>query len=265
MTSRSARCCGTPQDGGRSTLGVITLLLSAGALLYLLIEFTERTVLPGVPNDADALLWCDLASAALVLLAGMLLLSPDWCCSIGKHLHLLRRERVAAFGLMLLAAFLSGVVSARVRNHNMRNDRQDESYVCGRLDHPSACPSRRVTLSDAYNRWRLANAEATECWFNTSSVHPESFVWGAAFRFATRYRTADFSQEATYTTFEQFAPCFYYGCADACLPEQRDFNERLLRFEALMGVAWSVLAVLAVCARARYDTQVYAPVAHVLP
>ena len=92
-----------------------------------------------------------------------------------------------------------------------------------------ACPSRRVTLSDAYRRWEVANPDAVECWFNTSSVHPESFVWGAAFRFAARFRTADFRQPETYTAFEQYAPCFYYGCAEACLPDQRDFNARLLR------------------------------------
>jgi len=265
MASPSGRCCGTRQDGGRATLGVLTLLLSGAALVYLLVEFNARVVLPGVPNDADALLWSDMASAALALVAGMLLLSPDWCCSIGRHLHLLRRERTAAFGLLLVGAFLAGVVSARVRNHNMRVDGQDESYVCGRLDDPAACPSRRVTLSDAYRRWEVANPDAVECWFNTSSVHPESFVWGAAFRFAARFRNADFRQPETYTAFEQYAPCFYYGCAEACLPDQRDFNARLLRLEALMGVVWSVLAVLAVCARARYDTQVYAPVAYALP
>ena len=49
-------------------------------------------------------------------------------------------------------------------------------------------------------------------------------MWGDAFRFATRFRTADFSQPDTYTTFTQYAPCFYYGCAETCLPEQRDFN-----------------------------------------
>lgn len=267
MASPSCRCCGTRQDAGRATLGVITLLLSVAALVYLTIEFAGRTVLDGAPNDADALLWSDLASAALALLAGMLLLSPDCCCSVGRHLHLLRRERTAAFGLLLVSVFLAGVVSARVRDHNMKTGRQDETYVCGRLDDPAACPSQRITLSNAYNKWRTSNPDAVECWFNTSSVHPESFVWGDAFRFATRFRTADFSQPDTYTTFTQYAPCFYYGCAETCLPEQRDFNVRLLRFEALMSVVWFALAVLAVCSRARYDRQVYArvEVAYALP
>ena len=89
MAPTSCRCCGTRQDAGRATLGVITLLLSVAALVYLTIEFAGRTVLDGAPNDADALLWSDLASAALALLAGMLLLSPDCCCSVGRHLHLL--------------------------------------------------------------------------------------------------------------------------------------------------------------------------------
>ena len=75
MASPSGRCCGTRQDGGRATLGVLTLLLSGAALVYLLVEFNARVVLPGVPNDADALLWSDMASAALALVAVLAVLA----------------------------------------------------------------------------------------------------------------------------------------------------------------------------------------------
>lgn len=245
------RCCETACV--RTLLGAAVVVVSGAAGLFFANEFFGRTVLQDVPNDAEALMWADMSAAALALVAACLLLCD--CCT---HVSYGRRERAAAF-VLLVAAILLTTISASVRDLNMKNNRQDESYVCGRRDSVLACPSQRVKLSNPYAKWTKTHPDADECWFNTSSTNPDAFVWGKAFSYNTTavFRTSDFSDPRTYELYPDYAPCFYYGCADACLPGQRDANDRLLRNEVRASVLW-FLALLAVpCIATEYTVETF--------
>lgn len=247
---RPGVCCGTRESAGRSTLGMATIGLAVGALLYFVVEQSSRQELPGLPDDAgNALMWSDFAAATLTLGAGFMLLFP--CCSADLDTVSLRRERNVAAALLLFATVLTSI-TARVRDVNLKL-RQDEAYVCGRIDDPLACPFQRVTLSEAYNTWRKGSEDITECWFNTSAVIPDAYTFGQQYFNATIFPTSNFADPDTYVRHPEYAPCFYYGCDEQCLPDQAAQQARLLRFEVLVSVVAFVGATVTLCTRTNYD------------
>lgn len=250
------RCCGSKQAAGRSTLGVAVFAVFAAAAVYVLVEFGGRQQIADAPDDGDALFWADVAAAVLAVAAGIMLLFPEMCCSINADVHSLRRERLATAALLLATVVLTSM-TARVRDVNMKL-RQDESYVCGRIDDPLACPSQRVQLSEAYQTWRTGNENVVECYFNTSSLNPQAFVWGKEFDNLTKLATANFASVDTYADFPEYAPCFYYGCAEDCTPGQRAFQTRMLRFEVLLSVVGFAALVLTLCTKTSYTPFVVA-------
>ena len=260
-SAQQTRCCSTKQAAGRSTLGVATVAAFAGAAVYVLAEFGAREQIPGVPDDGDALFWSDFAATLLAVAAGALLLFPEMCCAVNTDLSSLRRERLVTSALLLFAVLLTSI-TARVRDVNMKL-RQDESYVCGRFDDPLACPSQRVQLSEAYQTWRKGNEDVVECYFNTSSPNPMAFLWGEEYSNLTSLATSDFASADTYAAFPEYAPCFYYGCAESCTSGQRAFQTRMLRFEVLLSVVGFVCLTLALCTRAAYTPFVVAKEARI--
>ena len=213
-------------------LGVCVAALSAAALAYLVWEMAARETVGGV-DDPGGLLWADLfAAAAAASAGGMVLLGNS--------------RRTAAF--LLLTAAIASSVTSRVRDLNVRTD-PDEAYACGRREAVDACPTQRVQISAAFQEWREGNEDAKVCWLNTSAELPETFVWGRRYANATNLPTSDFAGRAVYELHPKYAPCFYWGCSAACLPEQRAHNERLLRFETLATVVAFVGVAFVLCVR----------------
>ena len=116
-----------------------------------------------------------------------------------------------------------------------------------------ACPSQRIKLSDPYNLWLRNNEEELVCWFNTTAVTPDAFLWGEEFEFAEAFPTADFGDPETYEKYPQYAPCFYYGCSKDCLPDVRAHNDSLLRLEVATTVFSVAGILLSLCGRTRSD------------
>ena len=260
-STKETQCCSTKQAAGRCMLGLVTLVLFGGAAVFVAFEFMGRQQISGVPDDGDALFWADLAAVALAVAAGLMLMFPELCCTVNVDLSSLRRERLMTAALLLAAVVLTSI-SARVRDVNMKL-RQDESYVCGRFDDELACPSQRVQLSEAYQTWRTGNEDVVECYFNTSSLNPMAFVWGEEYANLTKLATANFASPDTYAAFPEYAPCFYYGCAEDCTPDQRAFQTRMLRFEVLLSVVGFVGLTLTLCTKSAYTPYVIATEAEV--
>lgn len=248
-----AKCCGTKEDAGRSILAGAVLLGGGGALLYTMMEMSSRLVLDSDAHDGpQMLLWGDIVAASVVVFVSVLLFLPD-CCRLdgAQSRQTLRRERnMIAF--LLLAVTVITSVTSRVRHLNM-NTAHDESYVCGRRDAVDACPSQRIKLSDSYNLWLRNNEEELVCWFNTTAPIPEAFIWGEEFEYAETFSTADFGNPETYKKYPQYAPCYYYGCSNDCLPGVRAHNNSMLRLEVAITVFSVAGIVLSLCGRTRYN------------
>lgn len=225
-------------------LGACAALLSAAAIAYLSWEMFTRTTLGVGVDDPGTLLWVDVFAAVATMGAAVLLLLPG-CCAADMARGRVER-RTAAF--LLLTAAIATSITSRVRDLNI-SVTKDEAYACGRRDARDACPTQRVQISTAFAEWREGNENVDVCWLNTSAAVPEAFVWGAQYADATNLPTADFADPATYELHPEYAPCFYYACSAACLPEQREHNERLLRFETLATAVVFVGVFIALCVR----------------
>jgi len=251
--STPAKCCGTKEDAGRSALAGTVLLGGGGALLYTMMEMSSRVVLDSDAQDGPGmLLWGDIVAASVVVFVSVLLFLPD-CCRLdgAQSRQTLRRERnMIAF--LLLAVTVITSITSRVRHLNM-NTMHDESYACGRRDAADACPSQRIKLSDPYNLWLRNNEDESVCWFNTTAIVPDAFLWGEEFEYAESFPTADFSDPDTYDKYPQYAPCFYYGCAEDCLPDVRAELQTSLRLEVAITVFAVAGIVLSLCGKTNYE------------
>ncbi len=251
--STPAKCCGTREDAGRSALAGIVLLGGGGALAYAMMEMSSRVVLDsGAQDGPGMLLWGDIVAASVVVFVSVLLFLPD-CCRLdgAQSRQTLRRERNMIAFLLLVVAVITSITS-RVRHLNM-NTMHDESYVCGRRDAADACPSQRIKLSDPYNLWLRNNEDESVCWFNTTAVTPDAFLWGEEFEYAETFPTADFGDPETYEKYPQYAQCYYYGCSEDCLPNVRAHNDSMLRLEVAITVFSVAGIVLSLCGRTRND------------
>jgi len=251
--SNTRKCCGTKEDAGRSALGGVVLLGGGGALAYAVVEMSSRVVLSSdVQDGPGVLLWGDIVAASIVVCVSALLFLPNCCRVLGaQSRQTLGRERNMIAFLLLAVAVITSITS-RVRHLNMSTV-QDESYACGRRDAADACPSQRVKLSNPYDLWLRNNEDELVCWFNTTAVAPDAFLWGKEFKYAESFPTADFGDPETYEKYPQYAPCYYYGCSKDCLPNVRAHNNTMLRLEVAITVFSVAGIVLSLCGRVRSD------------
>jgi len=254
--SKTSKCCGTREDAGRSALAGTVLLVGGGTLAYTLAEMSARVVLKTSAEDGPGmLLWGDAVAASIVVCVSVLLFLPDCCRFNGAQARqTLRRER-NTIGFLLLAVAVITSITSRARHLNMSTS-NDESRVCGRRDAVDACPSQRIKLSHPYDLWRRNNEDELVCWFNTTAVVPDAFLWGEQFEYAEAFPTADFGDPATYDAHPQYAPCYYYGCSKGCLPGVRAHHDSMLRIEVAVTL-FAVLGIaLSLCGKTNYDYSV---------
>lgn len=251
--SKPNRCCGTRESAGRSALAGFALAAGGGALAYFLAQMSARVVLDSDAQDGPGmLLWGDVVATFIVVCVGALLLLPDCCRFDGvQSRQTLRRERNMIASLLLVVAVTTSITS-RVRHLNM-STAHDESHVCGRRDAADACPSQRIKISEPYELWRRNNEDEPVCWLNTSAPTPDAFLWGEMFSSAEVYPTADFEDTDTYEEYPQYAPCYYYGCAEDCLPDVRAQLNTALRLEVAITVFAVAGIVLSLCGKTNYD------------
>lgn len=251
--SKPNACCGNKESAGRSALAGFALAAGGGALAYFLLQMSGREVLDSNAQDGPGmLLWGDVVASFVIVCAGALLLLPKCCRFNGaQSRQALRGERNMIAFLLLIVAVITSITS-RVRHLNM-GTMHDESHVCGRRDAADACPSQRIELSEPYDLWRRNNKDESVCWFNTTAIVPDAFLWGEEFEYAESFPTADFSDPDTYNKYPQYAQCFYYGCAEDCLPDVRAELETALRLEVAITVFAVAGIVLSLCGKTNYD------------
>lgn len=251
--SNTAKCCGTKEDAGRSTLAGMALLAGGGALAYAVVEMSSRVVLDSDAADGPGmLLWADVVAASILVCVSALLFLPDCCWMEGAQSRQTKRRERNMIAFLLLAVAVITSITSRVRHLNI-STMHDESYACGRRDAADACPSQRIKLGDPYNLWLRNNEEELVCWFNTTAVTPDAFMWGEEFEYAETFPTADFGDPKTYEKYPQYAPCYYYGCSKDCLPSVNAHNDAMLRLEVAITVFSVAGIVLSLCGGSRNE------------
>ena len=220
--------------------------------MYAYVQMSNRVTLNVDAEDIPgSLLLADMVALGIVLAVSLLLYLPDCCRFEGaRGRQALRRER-NMIGFLLLATAVITSVTSRVRHLNM-STAHDESRVCGRRDSVDACPSQRIRLSQSYDAWLRNNQEMTMCWFNTSAANPKLFLWGEEYEYASTFFTVDFGDPDTYDAYPQYAPCFYYGCAEECLPDVRAHNREMLALEVIITVLAVAGIALSMCGKTNY-------------